>query len=151
MTNHRSDSKLEAFRIVTEHYRNDFQLFWQRTNFFLIVDAGLLGFFFTKPFNSSCQCASQSAYLPAVCLAGAALSLIWFLVAISSLRWINVWRQEVVRIDEKVNPFRSFSNGEQVKRSVWRFHLYLRPEVVSAGTPVLFITVWLFVYFFRLK
>jgi hypothetical protein len=44
----RADHRVAIFAIVNEHYRNDFHLFWQRTRFFLLLQAGMLGFYFSQ-------------------------------------------------------------------------------------------------------
>jgi len=132
---------------VSDHYRNDFQLFWHRTNFFLLIYAGLFGFFVSKAFNVS----SIQSFQVIVCIAGSALSLIWFLVSLSSINWIDVWRNEVVRIDRDINPYRSFSSGEEIEPDKWKFHLKMRPEVVSAGMPVIFFLAWVYMLLFPLN
>ena len=140
MSDDQLKAKLDVFKMVNDHYRNDFQLFWQRTNFFLLVEAGLLGFFVSKAQTVELR----QFFTFVVCLSGVALSVIWFLVAVSSIRWIDTWRREVVRIDSDINPYRSFSAGENVTPDKWEFHLRFRPEVVSAWLPLLFFVVWMF-------
>jgi hypothetical protein len=142
-----ASDEIEYFKIVYSHYQNDFQLFWQRTNFFLLVDAGLLGFFVTKEISVTQQC-----FLLIVCIAGGVLSIIWLLVSMSSISWINTWRLEVVRLDEEIkssnDKLGSFSNGEEIKSGWWpfKFRLLLRPELISASLPALFIFAWAFFY-----
>jgi hypothetical protein len=138
-------AKLDAFKIVNDHYRNDFQLFWQRTNFFLLADSGLLGFFVSKVLDHP---VSSQSFSVLACVSGALLSIIWLLVSLSSIYWIDTWRRQVIIIDADVNPYRSFSVGEELDTQQQWFRQNLRPEVVSAWLPVLFFVVWIFLAYF---
>jgi hypothetical protein len=147
MSDENLSAKLDAFKIVNDHYRNDFQLFWRRTNFYLISDSGLLGFFVSKVLDNPLQSRSFSL---AACISGATLSFIWFLVSLSSIYWIDIWRKQVVLIDNDVNPYNSFSVGENIEQKQWQFQFikYFRPEIISTCVPLLFLVIWMFLAYF---
>jgi hypothetical protein len=139
--------KVAIFAIVNEHYRNDFDLFWQRTQFFLLLQAGMLGFYFSRLISPA---APRWARLTLVG-AGLLLCLVWWLVAQSSIHWISIWRREVVRIDDEINPYRSFTRGEAMDAPVQTRYMRLRPEVISSMMPLGFGIVWIVVAWMRLK
>ncbi len=37
--------RIELMKLVYAHFKNDFDLYWVRTKFFILVDIGLLGFY----------------------------------------------------------------------------------------------------------
>lgn len=141
------DAKLTIFGILNEHYRNDFHLFWQRTQFFLLLEAGMLGFYLSKLIAPD---APRWARLTIVCT-GILLCAVWWFVARSSIHWIEVWRREVVRIDSDVNPYCSFTHGEGVSAPGSSLYQRFRPEVVSSIMPLGFGLVWLMLAWMRLS
>lgn len=138
-----SDLPSVVFSEVNRHYRNDFRLFWLRTNFFLVVNAGLFGIMSSGFYPEH----HQTLSLGGVALFAQGLSILWFLTTRSALTWIDVWRDELVEIDSKVNPFSSFARGERERQARDGFHLRYRPETVASFLPLLFQFLWSWIVF----
>jgi hypothetical protein len=97
---------LEVFKVVGEHYRQDLRDFWTRSNFYLVVEGGLLSVFFSRLGNTSkYEIAIDFAFI----LLGGLLAVIWFFVARNSLFWIQQWRTQMIEVDEKVDRLQCFS------------------------------------------
>lgn len=141
-----TEVKVAVFSVLNEHYRNDFHLFWQRTQFFLLLQAGMLSFYFSRLLTPEAPTWARLI----IASAGLTLCVIWWLVARSSLYWISIWRREVVVLDAEVNPLRSFTRGEAIDSERQRLFERLRPEVISSAMPLAFALAWLIVAWMRL-
>lgn len=137
-----NQNKIEIFKIIYDHYQNDFTLYWTRSNFFLFIQVGLLGYFSS---NYISEKPDENEYRLLVSLSGLTLSIIWLLVILSSTKWINVWRKKVLEIDKEINPYQSFNKGENSTINKKKpFHEKFRPEYLSNLLSTLFITLWVF-------
>jgi hypothetical protein len=132
--------KIELLKIIHDHYKNDFTLYWTRSNFFLLLQVGLLSYF------SSNYITEQDGvvfFRILISLVGLFLSIIWFLVLLTSTKWIDTWRNKVVEIDNDINPYKSFSNGENiVQSSKNKLFQTFRPEIISNIMSLLFVCLW---------
>jgi len=141
-----TEIKVAVFSVLNEHYRNDFHLFWQRTQFFLVVEASILGFYFSRLLTPDAQTWARLIIVGA----GLSLCIVWWLVARSSIYWIGVWRREVVALDTDINPAQNFTRGEALGSKERRIYERLRPEVVASVMPVAFGLAWVIVACMRL-
>ena len=141
-----TEIKVAVFEILNEHYRNDFHLFWQRTQFFLLIQAGMLGFYFSRLLTPEAPTWARLT----IAAAGLLLCIVWWLVARSSIYWIEVWRREVVSLDSEINPHQSFTRGEALASEKQKLYERFRPEVVSSVMPVAFGVSWMIVVWMRL-
>lgn len=128
-----ADRDLQIFQIVHEHFEQDLREFWQRSNFYLVVDGILLSAFVSAHL--------RSLQILLVC-AGLVISLFWLLVARGSIVWIRMWRGEVRRLDQVVNRFQSFNLIEdQVRVSKLS-----SPSWVTQWLPAFFLVGWFVIF-----
>lgn len=127
-----ADRDLQIFQIVHEHFEQDLREFWQRSNFYLVVDGLLLSAFVSAHL--------RSLQILLIC-AGLIISLFWLLVARGSITWIQLWRGEVRRLDQVVNRFQSFNMIEN------RVHIskLSSPSWVTQWLPAFFLVGWLII------
>jgi hypothetical protein len=127
------DRDFQIFQMAHEHYEQDLRMFWQRSNFYLVVDGFLVSAFVTAHL--------RSLQIVLAC-AGLMISLFWLLVARSSIRWVALWRAEVQRLDRIVNRFQSFDAIEnQQKGKPWT-----SPSWLTQWLPALFLTGWICIF-----
>ena len=86
-----------AFQVASDHFRLDIQLFWTRSSFFMVAQAGLAA--------AAISQRSDEALLKLLSLVGVGLVFAWLVAGVGWLRWIHRWRTEIVRVDKSVNPF----------------------------------------------
>ena len=83
-------SSVEAYKIALETRNMEIGLFWQRSNYFLVLNIALaLGFFKTD----------VTSYSIALCLFGASSSILWLRVNFGSKFWQSRW-EERLRVQE---------------------------------------------------
>jgi hypothetical protein len=128
-----ADRDLQIFQIVHGHFEQDLREFWQRSNFYLVVDGLLLSAFVSAHLHS--------LRILLAC-AGLIISLFWLLVAHGSITWIRQWRGEVRRLDQIVNRFQSFSAIEsQVQSNKWS-----SPSWLTQWLPAFFLAGWIIIF-----
>jgi hypothetical protein len=126
---------LKAYEVVTAHFRQDVLLYWTRMSVFLVVQVALLAVV-----NSLYGKDDRAIWIFAI--VGAGTSLIWFLVARASLRWIQTWRQKVAEIDAIINPLASYG-VETVPSTVSFSRVISRPSEIASALPILFLCGWI--------
>jgi hypothetical protein len=130
--------EVAAYEAVTAQYRMDIEIYWTRSNFFLLVNAGLLTL--VTALMDSDQ--SRNEVLYAVCSVGVVISSLWLLAMWSSYHWLCEWRQRVVDIDAHVNPHRSFLAAEHGEAGSPKLFRRLRPTAIVLWLPTTFIGSW---------
>ncbi len=125
------------FKAATEHFRQDIREFFTRSNFYLVVQTGLLSVFGIRdaPANNFDYVATSI-----LILAGLSLSLIWLCTAWGSVIWINRWREEIRRLSRKYSEAQSYERVEGGPRR----RKYEHPEEVTKLVPVVFFFLWIF-------
>jgi hypothetical protein len=119
----------EVFKLVHMHYLHDLSLFWQRSNFYLLVEGALV-----TGFASSTEAELR------VALAGIGLliSLFWFMVARGSVIWLNRWREELITLDALVDRLQVYARIEpQVLARPWE-----SPSWITRWLPIPFGVSW---------
>ena len=117
----------QIYEVVTDHYKQDLRIFWTRANFFLLIQAGLIGFFTSNP-----QPDPNDLFLRiTMCTIGLIIAIVWFLVTKSSVYWIEKWRERVVEIDSKINPFQSYSKAEELSSE--KLPIFVRRPATQRG------------------
>src|SRR5215813_3667549 len=128
-----ADRDLQIFQMVHEHFEQDLREFWQRSNFYLVVDGLLLSAFVSAHL--------RSLQILLACV-GLVISLFWLLVARGSIIWIRLWRGEVRRLDQVVNRFQSFNRVEnQVQVRRWS-----SPSWLTQWLPAFFLGGWVAIF-----
>lgn len=129
-----ADRDLKVFEIVHAHFEQDLREFWQRSNFYLVVDGLLL---------SALVSAHVHGLQILLSCAGLIISLFWLLVARGSIAWIQAWRTEVCRLDQVVNRFHSWSTIEsRVQSNKWA-----SPSWLTQWLPAVFLVGWIIILF----
>ena len=133
----------DVYKVVNEHFRNDINAIWQRSNYFMLVNLGLLAFLYSVGFDRTNPDAVQ-----ALCLLGLATSGLWVLITLSTERWIDVWRRKVVEVEKCLVASGPFTLGEGIDG--WKLHQILRPErfaillaLLSAFLWIVFLRGWI--------
>jgi hypothetical protein len=127
---------IEIFKIVTDHLKQDTREFWTRANFYLVAHAGLLSAFaVANPALTRFQMIIRIG-IPFVGLFTATL---WFIVLRGSIKWLQRWREQVMKLDKELDRFRCYieveSFAEQKPLS--------SPSYVTQFLPLIFMAVWL--------
>ena len=102
-----SANDLEVYKAIKETLLQDLREYWTRSNFYLLINAGLLSVFST---TVSSALKNQQTINPllgsidiALCVMGLSLVSIWFGVARSSLYWIREWRIQMIAISDVID------------------------------------------------
>lgn len=127
------DLRLEIFKVVVDHLKQDVREFWPRSNFYLLVQAGLLSVFATL---------ASGDYLPekslVISIVGLIVAVFWSLAARGAVLWIRKWRAAVMEIDEEVNPYKTYSKTESFAYS----NPLMSPSNVTQFLPWVFVLAW---------
>lgn len=127
-----SGADIEIFKMVAEHFRQDLREFWVRNNMYMLV-TGILVSVFSSLGN-------KGVYQLAVPIFGLLVSIFWFAVSYGSLRWLQIWRNELCKIDREIDRFHVYYRVEQrerVRGNVWS------PSWVTQFLPVVVGVGWL--------
>jgi hypothetical protein len=131
---------IEVFKVVAEHFRQDLREFWVRNNMYLLVTGVLVSVF--------ASVGNKGAYRSALPAFGLLVSIFWFAVAHGSSRWLQIWRDELCRIDHELDRFQVFYRVEQrgaSNRKVWS------PSWVTQFLPLVVGTGWLALLVFAVR
>jgi len=126
----------DLFRTTNDHFRNDINALWQRSQFFMAANIALLAFFHSAAFVRS-----DRPSVLAISIFGLIISLSWFMVAFLSVRWIDVWRHAVVNVENHLVAMGPFRVGESIGGR--RIHHIWRPEICSYILAFVFGVFWL--------
>ena len=129
-----STAEVEVYRTVTEHFRQDIREFWTRSNFYLVVEAGLISVFVAsadKPTDATVRLLLAGL--------GAVLSVFWLVVTWGSVHWINRWREQVRQVEKPVDSRRTFAKAEALHDE----KPYMSAQTVTQFVPVLFLGTWI--------
>ena len=129
-------NEIELLKMVHDHFLQDIREFWSRSNFYLIVQVGLV-----SVFVSLSTCFSQFLLTVKITLGvlGIFLAMFWFVVMRGAVHWIFLWRKKLIELDEIIDHYRAFSTTESQGAS----NLFLSPSYITSWLPLLFLIVWL--------
>ena len=126
---------LEVYRAVTEHFRQDVREIWTRSNFYLLVQSGLLSVFisiFSRP----------SGHDRAITLVfgglGFVIAIIWAIVAKLCIKWLRRWRAQAIEIDKVVDRHQCYSKVESLALQ----KPLMTPSYVTKYLPLVFCAAW---------
>lgn len=150
MSNGDSESRDEKlFKVALDARNFEISLFWQRSNYFLVLNSALaVGFF-------SLQGQGYALVLAGL---GAIASLLWFLVNLGSKYWQSRWEHELILREQKVYPndplfaAKRAQTDQYVRRSLrWNdhgaFHRLVDRMVLLKPSVSLMMTVLSVVFF----
>ncbi len=134
---------LEVFKAVTEHYRQDIREFWSRSNFYLIVQAGLLSVFVSRSPQASNY---ERAVTLGLGVLGLIVAIAWFFVTRGSTVWIRRWRAQAIQIDEAIDRHRAYAQTEQYAAK----SPLMSSSTVTQSLPVFFCLAWVLLILYLL-
>lgn len=126
---------VDVFKTVNDHFRNDGNAIWQRSQFFMAANLAVLAFFYSTSFVRT-----DRASVAAISFVGLSISFAWFIVAFLSIRWINVWRHAVIDIEKYLIVCGPFKVGEAIDGK--DLHHVWRPEYCSYFLALVFALFW---------
>ena len=129
---------VESFESVGEHYRNDINAVWLRSKFFLMANLALIAYFYSTAFEKT----FPSVF--SISVTGLILSYVWMRIALVTVRWVNVWRNTLIDVEERMFNVGPYKRGENLKGN--DFHEKFRPEEFSPVVASVFIFVWLIIF-----
>lgn len=126
------DIALKRFDSMSRYLSFETTMYWTRSQFFLVANAGLLAFMATKLFDPDLI----HPYLAAmVCLFGAALSLNWYLALRTGQYWTHRWEMVCVALEpDAMGDIEVFRNC--------RAPGHISTKRIARITAVLFLLVW---------
>jgi hypothetical protein len=96
-------SKEELYRIVLETRNFEISMFWQRSNYFLVLNTAVAAGFFSL---------KGPAYTIALSLFGLVVSLLWFCVNLGGKFWQSRWEHRLRLVEQDLSPeIQFFSTG----------------------------------------
>jgi len=130
------DRDIEIFKMVEEHFRQDVREFWVRANFYLLAHAGLFSVFVVA---YSTLLKSQIMILVILSMLGLVVAMFWFLVLRGSIKWLQCWREQVIDLDKKLDPFKCYIKVESLAKE----RPFLSPSYITQFLPLIFVVAWL--------
>jgi hypothetical protein len=86
---------LEAFRVAKEARNLEIGLFWQRSNYFLVLSTAIAAGFFSL---------RNAKYALPLATFGLVVGLLWFLANLGSKFWQSRWEHRLRLAEEKLRP-----------------------------------------------
>ena len=131
-----NNADLEVYRAVIEHFRQDLREFWTRSNFYLIVQAGLLSVFTTlssRPYSNADNITLVFGIF------GLFIAIMWFIVTKGCIYWLIIWRDKVIEIDNVVDKYQFYSKVESLVKQ----KPLMSPSNVTQYLPLVFCAAWI--------
>jgi len=85
---------LDKYKFALEARNNEISLFWQRCNYFMVLNTAIAIGFFVR--NNT-----DDEYSFLLCGLGVIVSFIWYLVSIGSKFWQSRWERRLAIIEEE--------------------------------------------------
>ena len=134
-----NDHDFIVYQVINKHFRQDVREFWVRSNFYLLVQAGLLSVYVTAGAGQTTTLMDRTTLSVLVLgIVGLGLSIVWFVVARGSVIWIRRWRQQMIELDNVLNKHRCYSTVEQHASN----RPFQSPSHVTQYVPIFFAAAW---------
>lgn len=134
---------IEIFKIVTDHLKQDTREFWTRANFYLLAHAGLLSAFVVAyPTLEKLH----AMILIGIPILGSLTAILWFIVLRGSIKWLQRWREQVMKLDKELDRFRCYVEVESFAEK----KPFSSPSYVTQFLPLIFMINWLALLFLTL-
>lgn len=88
-------SKSEIYKIALDTRNMEIELFWKRSNYFLVLNTAVAAGFFLKATNE---------HQLILGVFGLIISILWFLVSSGSKFWQSRWERRLHIVEESLNP-----------------------------------------------
>ncbi len=142
MSGEPSLARVEIFRIVSEHFRQDISSFWNHATFYVVLQGALATVFATtvgpRDGDGASGLLAPSVLALVLALLGMLFSVAWWLAGQGRRKLIDAWRDQVVHQEALVageNP--SYAEVEKIAKK-----LPLEPTRVTAVVPVVLALAW---------
>ena len=105
--------KEEQFKLAVNTRQFEIQMFWQRSNYFMILNTAIAVGFFSLKTNS---------YAPILAALGAIVSLIWYFVTLGGKYWQSRWEEAAARLESECAPDAKLfaATSDEVQKEVER-------------------------------
>jgi hypothetical protein len=124
---------LRRYDAMLRYFVYENTIYWTRSQFFLVANAGLFGFIASKLMTA--EGLARPAILIAVCLGGLVLSLLWYRVLRSAEYWTSRWESVCVELEEQ-----AFGGIEVLRNCMPKGHF--STKAVARHSAMLFIGIW---------
>jgi hypothetical protein len=129
---------IEIFKMVTSHFDQDLREFWNRANFYLLINAGLFSaFLIVYP----ALIKDHVLIVVEVPLLGITIAAFWYLTLRGAQYWIGQWRDEVIRLSKELDRFQCYANIEALVKK----RRFLSPSYLTKFLPIVFMIAWIMI------
>jgi hypothetical protein len=131
---YRLQADLEVFKVVSEHFRNDFRMVWEHSSLFVVIQGAFLSVF------ASISSDGRGEVADGLALVGIVLTLMWWWVVTGRMYLVDQWRVEMRNIDLRVDHLAIYSTMEQRVTKRWFLD---STRVIARLLPPTFLVGWL--------
>ena len=97
--------KEELYKIAVNTRNLEIGLFWQRSNYFMVLNTAIaIGFFSLK----------NAVYAPLLAALGFIVSLLWFFVNLGSKYWQSRWEERASILEKEISPDANLFSADPV-------------------------------------
>ncbi|MCH9705617.1 MAG: hypothetical protein K0U15_05790 [Proteobacteria bacterium] len=99
-------SKFDLYKIALETRNFEIELFWKRSNYFLVLNTAIAVGFFNLESN-------QAFFKIFLCIFGGIVTYLWIRINLGSKYWQVKWEEELKQIEKQINPKMQMFDNEQ--------------------------------------
>ncbi len=163
MSENNTPSQFDLYKIALQTRNFEIELFWKRSNYFLVLNTAIAVGFFNLESN-------QAIFKIFLCIFGGIVTYLWIRINLGSKYWQSKWEEELEEIEKHITPNRPmFANNKKRNHELvcqnlgpckrrqpvrgLRNYLVLKKPSVSGTMIVLslsFIFGWLFLLIFSI-
>ena len=125
---------LKRYDVVLKYFTYENTIYWTRSQFFLVANAGLFGFVASKLMTS--DAIAHPIVIAAVCVAGLIISFLWYRVLRSAEYWTLRWESICLGLEGI-----AFGATEVLRNCRPTGHFSTKS--VARHSAILFIVIWL--------
>ena len=130
---------IEVFKMVTSHFRQDLREFWNRANFYLLINTGLFSaFLIIYP----ALIKDHVLIVVVVPLLGITIAAFWYFVLRGAFHWIEQWREEVIKLSKEIDRFQCYA---RIESSVKK-RRFFSPSYLTRFLPIVFVIAWILIF-----
>lgn len=138
------EADIRVFEAIQRHYLQDIQQFWQRSNFFLLIQGALISVYLTSAQDEAVRAEGvlRNPVLWILPFAGMFLALAWWKAAQLSWSWLGYWSACLKESNRAIDRYQRYlierpqKGPEEITK--------LLPLALLAAWPLLAATIFLF-------
>jgi hypothetical protein len=123
---------VEVFKVVADHFRHNLEIYWQQYLIFIAIQGAFLTVFTADKGSGSLD--HRQEFMAGF---GILLSALWAMIGWSRWRLIDLWREEVKRLDREVDRHLAFYWVETKVRDrplgIPAYSSLLVPPIIAIG------------------